>query len=119
MSVRGLGLTSALLAAVGVLGVAGKQTVAFWAWACLAVALGLAMAILVVQAAPDPLLPRKLLLLVLVAPLFAGSYGLGRMLWGKAVSLEQLLELTGLWFLLFGALAVAFLMLRKTSARPS
>lgn len=119
MSVRGFGLTSALLAAVGVLGVAGKESVAFWAWACLAVALGLAMAILVVQAARDPLLSRKLLVLVLVAPLFAGGYGLGRMLWGKPVSWQHLLELAGLWFLLFGALAVAFLMLRKTSARPS
>lgn len=86
----------------------------FWSWVCLAVASGLALAVLVAQTAGDPVFPRKLAaVLVLLAPLFAVGYGLGRMLWGKPLIWRHLLELGGVCLLLAGVFAVALRVLRK------
>lgn len=113
MTARALGLISVLLAVLGIFTLGEKGSFGFWSWACLAVAAGLALAVLVVQAAREPLWPRRLAALVLVAPLFAVSYALGRMLFGKPVSSVHVLELGGFSLLLFGAFAAAALALRK------
>lgn len=111
--IRSLAIASVLLATCGIVTLAGRASFGFWSWACLAVATGLALAILVVQASRDPLLPRRLAALVVLAPVFGGAYALGRLLLHKPVSWVHVLELTGISFLLFGACALAVLALRK------
>ncbi|MFN3412437.1 MAG: hypothetical protein ACK42L_00045 [Thermoanaerobaculum sp.] len=123
MSTRGLALTSALLTVLGALILGGQGFgaltpgaqgwLAVLPWACFGLAGGLALGILVSQAARDPLLPRRLAGLVLVAPLFAVGYGVGRMLWGKSVSWVKLLELGGLSLLVLATFALTSLCLRE------
>lgn len=123
MSVRGLALLSLVLTAIAVvmLGRIGfpfaffrdQEAGGFLPWACLAVAAGLALGILVVQGTRDPRLPRRLAALVMAAPVFAVSYALGRILWGKPVSWTHILELSGISFFLFVAFVLALSVLRK------
>lgn len=124
MKVRILIFASVVLATVGVLSfsvrslwygfVRSGNVLHFFPWACLGVAFGLALAALVLQAARDPRLPRRLMGLVAVAPVFAVGYGLGRLLWGRPVSWPHILELGGLSLLVLGSFAGAVLLLRKT-----